>query len=35
MLAIKTVLSEVDKVPTLVFDEADAGIGGENCGNSG
>lgn len=29
MLAIKTVLSEVDKVPTLVFDEADAGIGGK------
>jgi DNA repair protein RecN (Recombination protein N) len=29
MLAIKTVLAEVDFVPTLVFDEIDAGIGGE------
>jgi len=28
MLAIKTVLAEVDQVPTLVFDEVDAGIGG-------
>ncbi len=29
MLALKTVLAEVDVVPTLVFDEIDAGIGGE------
>jgi len=29
MLALKTVLAEVDFVPTLVFDEIDAGIGGE------
>ncbi|OQY29363.1 MAG: DNA repair protein RecN [Candidatus Cloacimonetes bacterium 4572_55] len=28
MLSIKTVLSDVDAVPTLIFDEADAGIGG-------
>jgi DNA repair protein RecN (Recombination protein N) len=29
MLAIKTVLAEVDRVPTLVFDEVDIGIGGK------
>ncbi|MDQ2942616.1 MAG: DNA repair protein RecN, partial [Candidatus Dormibacteraeota bacterium] len=29
MLAIKTVGADVDRVPTLVFDEVDAGIGGE------
>jgi DNA repair protein RecN (Recombination protein N) len=28
MLALKTVLARVDGVPTLVFDEVDAGIGG-------
>jgi len=28
MLALKTVLAEADAVPTLVFDEVDAGIGG-------
>lgn len=28
MLALKTVLAEVDPVPTLVFDEIDAGVGG-------
>jgi DNA repair protein RecN (Recombination protein N) len=28
MLAIKTILARVDRVPTLVFDEVDAGIGG-------
>lgn len=28
MLAIKTVLSEVDSIPTLVFDEIDANVGG-------
>ena len=28
MLAIKTVLAGVDRVPTLVFDEIDAGVGG-------
>jgi DNA repair protein RecN (Recombination protein N) len=27
-LAIKTVLAEVDRVPTLVFDEIDSGVGG-------
>jgi len=29
MLAIKTVGADSDKIPTLVFDEVDAGIGGE------
>ncbi len=29
MLAIKRVLSEFDNIPTLVFDEADTGIGGK------
>jgi DNA repair protein RecN (Recombination protein N) len=28
MLALKTVLADVDRVPTLVFDEIDAGVGG-------
>jgi DNA repair protein RecN (Recombination protein N) len=28
MLALKTILARVDSVPTLVFDEVDAGIGG-------
>jgi DNA repair protein RecN (Recombination protein N) len=28
MLAIKTVLSEIDQVPVLIFDEIDTGIGG-------
>ena len=28
MLAMKTALSSVDAVPTLIFDEIDAGIGG-------
>jgi DNA repair protein RecN (Recombination protein N) len=28
MLALKTVLARVDAVPTLIFDEVDAGIGG-------
>ena len=29
MLAIKTVGADADRMPTLVFDEVDAGIGGE------
>lgn len=29
MLALKTTLARVDRIPTLVFDEVDAGIGGE------
>ena len=29
MLAIKTILSDVDKVPTLIFDEIDTGISGK------
>ena len=28
MLAIKTVLAEADRVPVLIFDEVDAGVGG-------
>lgn len=28
MLALKTVLASIDRVPTLVFDEIDAGVGG-------
>ena len=28
MLAVKTVLAEADRVPTLVFDEIDTGVGG-------
>ena len=28
MLALKTILARVDSVPTLIFDEVDAGIGG-------
>lgn len=28
MLALKTILADVDRVPTLIFDEVDAGIGG-------
>jgi DNA repair protein RecN (Recombination protein N) len=29
MLALKTILARIDRVPTLVFDEVDAGIGGK------
>ncbi len=29
MLALKTVLARLDRIPTLVFDEVDAGIGGK------
>ncbi len=28
MLALKTILADVDRIPTLVFDEIDAGVGG-------
>lgn len=28
MLALKSILADVDRVPTLVFDEVDAGVGG-------
>lgn len=31
MLALKTALSEIDEVPTLIFDEIDAGIGGRTA----
>ncbi|MFC1549384.1 DNA repair protein RecN [Nitrospirota bacterium] len=33
MLAMKTVLREVDGIPVLVFDEVDAGIGGKTAGS--
>ena len=29
MLALKSVLADVDRIPSLIFDEIDAGIGGE------
>ena len=28
MLALKTILARVDRMPTLIFDEIDSGIGG-------
>jgi len=31
MLALKTVLADLDGIPTLVFDEVDAGIGGHTA----
>ncbi|MCX7884405.1 MAG: DNA repair protein RecN [Caloramator sp.] len=31
MLAIKTVIAEVDKIPTLIFDEIDTGISGRTA----
>jgi DNA repair protein RecN (Recombination protein N) len=31
MLALKTVLAEVDEIPVLVFDEVDANVGGETA----
>jgi len=31
MLALKTVLADLDGIPTLVFDEVDAGIGGQTA----
>ncbi len=33
MLAIKSVLREADRIPVLVFDEVDAGIGGKTASN--
>ncbi len=35
MLALKTVLAEVDEIPVLVFDEVDANVGGETAGAVG
>ncbi|MGH7275512.1 MAG: hypothetical protein ACREIY_00640 [Candidatus Rokuibacteriota bacterium] len=32
MLALKTVLAKADRVPTMIFDEVDAGIGGRVAG---
>lgn len=35
MLALKIVLAGADRIPVLVFDEVDAGIGGETAGKVG
>ena len=35
MLAMKTVLASVDQVPVLIFDEVDAGIGGNVASTMG
>lgn len=35
MLAIKTVLSDIDEVPTLIFDEIDTGISGKAANSVG
>lgn len=35
MLALKTVLAQVDEIPVLVFDEVDANVGGETAGMVG
>lgn len=35
MLALKSILAEVDKIPVLIFDEVDAGIGGRTADNLG
>jgi DNA repair protein RecN (Recombination protein N) len=35
MLALKIVLAAADEIPVLVFDEVDAGIGGETAGKVG
>jgi DNA repair protein RecN (Recombination protein N) len=35
MLAIKVVLSRVDELPTLIFDEVDSGVGGETATSVG
>ncbi|OGW25681.1 MAG: DNA repair protein RecN [Nitrospirae bacterium GWC2_42_7] len=35
MLALKSILAEVDNIPVLIFDEVDAGIGGKTAGSVG
>ncbi len=35
MLALKSALRESDAIPTIVFDEIDAGVGGRNAGTVG
>jgi DNA repair protein RecN (Recombination protein N) len=35
MLALKTVLADLDSIPVLIFDEVDAGIGGKTAGSVG
>ncbi len=35
MLALKSVLADLDSIPVLIFDEVDAGIGGRTAGSVG
>ncbi|HYQ47502.1 MAG TPA: DNA repair protein RecN, partial [Thermodesulfovibrionales bacterium] len=35
MLALKSILADVDRVPVLIFDEVDAGIGGRTAESVG
>jgi len=35
MLALKSILADVDNIPVLIFDEVDAGIGGKTAGRVG
>ena len=35
MLALKSILADVDNMPVLIFDEVDAGIGGKTAGRVG
>ena len=35
MLALKNILADVDKIPVLIFDEVDAGIGGRTAESVG
>jgi DNA repair protein RecN (Recombination protein N) len=35
LLALKSVLSEADSTPTLIFDEVDVGVGGRRAGDIG
>jgi DNA repair protein RecN (Recombination protein N) len=35
MLALKSILADVDNIPILIFDEVDAGIGGKTAGRVG
>jgi DNA repair protein RecN (Recombination protein N) len=35
MLALKSILADVDNIPILIFDEVDAGVGGKTAGRVG
>ncbi|MDW7659089.1 MAG: DNA repair protein RecN, partial [Bacillota bacterium] len=35
MLAIKTILADVDQIPVLIFDEIDTGVSGQTAGKVG